>query len=412
MMIWDDIVKAVYRIREPFILITLFILSSICVALYTSNLYSREVLSAKAKEVEEQLANSEDIARSMEELLKYRPDIVYLSLLDRLGVVRKSYGIKSGEAMTKFTLSAPDGGTIVLGLRKMSFHNLLGKAFFWGAAISLAFAFLYMWIRSLLKAAQSKHLDRVLGAIKSAAYGDYGVRVDVTDPMFSTVDHKIADLCEGVNYLLDQIAKREGFPRPEASKFQPQVIKGQAKAEPSMKKVVTLVNKISSLEESPGLTAEEYNHLVNTYRKEAATIVAKYGGVIEAILQDEIVAFFNIPEELDKPELRAIFSGVEVLQTLATLNREMGFVAERSVSGKIGIDCRTILLDQSTGLPRNVKYALTLPREIAKAAPNWKVIVSEDIYNTVSEFVDARAVEIKDQKFYSIMGVDEEAIEM
>lgn len=412
MMTWDDIVKTVYRIREPFILIALFILSSICAAFYNLSLYSHEALSAKAREVEEQLAKSEDIAQSIEEILKYRSDIVYLSLHDHLGVIRKSYGIKSDAAMRKFTLSTADGGTIVLGLREMNFRHLLGKAFFWGAVISLVFAMIYLWIRNLLKAAQSKHLDMVLRAIKSAAYGDYSVRVDVTDPMFPAVDDKIANLCEGVNYLLDQIAKREGFPSLEVSKFRPQIIKGQAKAEPSMKKVVTLVNKISSLEESPGLTTEEYNQLINTYRKEAAAIVAKYGGVIEAILQDEIVAFFNLPEETNKPELRAICSGVEVLQTLATLNREMRFVAEKSVSGRIGIDCRTILIDQSTGLPRNVKYAITLPREIAEAAPNWKVIVSEDIYNSASEFVDARAVEIKGQKFYSIIGVDEEAIEI
>ncbi len=70
--------------------------------------------------------------------------------------------------------------------------------------------------------------------------------------------------------------------------------------------MTVFVAKIADFQElSTTLDAAEFNSFLADYRKAASSIISNYGGVIEALLKDEIVAFFNAPEEQNKPELRA-----------------------------------------------------------------------------------------------------------
>lgn len=60
-----------------------------------------------------------------------------------------------------------------------------------------------------------------------------------------------------------------------------------------------------------------------------------------------------------------------------------------------------------TGVPHGIKDITEAARRISNVAPVWRVIVSADVYDVVSDFVDARELKLGNEAFYSIVGVEE-----
>jgi len=173
--------------------------------------------------------------------------------------------------------------------------------------------------------------------------------------------------------------------------------------------VTVVVAKIADFQElSNTLKPAEFNAFLADYRKAASAIISNYGGVIEALLKDEIVAFFNAPEEQVNPELKAVCSAVEVLQLLASITRERKIEGKAAISGKIGIGMKSVpVYDDDSGMPHGVKQVTDMARKICTIAPVWRVIVSADVYQTVKDYVEARELKLGNDPYYSIVGVEE-----
>src|SRR3972149_5002366 len=212
--------------------------------------------------------------------------------------------------------------------------------------------------------------------------------------------------------MVDQLRRREEATK-ETHRFQPTVIVSENKEEAKIRRVTAFVAKISDFENlSSRLSTSEFSSFLTEYRKAASSIVSDYGGVIEALLQDEIVALFNVPDEQDKPELRAVCAAVEVLQVLANMSRKRMIQGKEAINGKIGIGAKAVPFYVESGIPQGVKDVVTLARGICQDAPLWKVLVSSEVYKLVSDYVDAKEVDVEHGTSFSIVAVEEGVIQV
>ncbi len=199
----------------------------------------------------------------------------------------------------------------------------------------------------------------------------------------------------------------------ETGEFRPRIVLPDTSQQPKSRMVTALVAKISDFEQlTENLDSAELNSFLTSYRKAASTIIADYGGVIEALLQDEIVALFNAPEEQNKPELRSICAAVEVLQVLAKMSKDRRSQGKPLISGKIGVDVGSVSFSTGSGIPNSVKNIVSDARGICEKSDEWRVQVSEDLYNSVHSNVEVKQNSINGDTVYYIVGVEEGVIEL
>lgn len=195
--------------------------------------------------------------------------------------------------------------------------------------------------------------------------------------------------------------------------FRPRIVLPDTSQQPKKRNVTALVAKISDFEQlAQNLDSAELNSFLTSYRKAASTIIGDYGGVIEALLQDEIVALFNAPDEQNKPELRSVCAAVEVLHVLVKMSKDRRSQGRPLISGKIGIGLDTVSFSSGSGIPNSVKNIVSDARDICEKCDEWKVQVSEELYDVVRDNVEVKQVDVDGRTVYSVMGVEEGVIEL
>ncbi len=407
-MDWDELTRFLGRAKGTILIVAVFIMCSLTLTVFNSYYYASVILDVRASEVGEYLHDFDNFSRDAKELVRIRPDILYLTLIDGNGVVKRSYGGANGKNMKKFTIPTSDKHTIILGLREFGIGDSVGRSLVWSLLITGVFLLCYFFLRFVFSLNENFYLDKLSRALNTVANSDYTARLDIDKKVSG--DSLLLRLYESFNLMLSQIVKSQGGTEVISSHFQPQIVIADGDEEQLTKNVITFVNKITGIDEFPTiLSPEEYNELIENYRNEVTSIIANYGGTIEAIFQDEIVAFFNTPEELQNPELKAISAGVEVLQTLAVMNKDRKLDSTKAVSGKIGIDIKSVPFISTSGAPQSVKEIITHARRICDASPQWKVMVSSEILSHVRDHVDVKEYEMEDQTIFSIIGVEADA---
>jgi len=212
--------------------------------------------------------------------------------------------------------------------------------------------------------------------------------------------------------MVDQLRRKDETVK-EHSGFQPTMVVSDGGEHAKLRRVVAFVAKISDFKElSTKLGSAEFASFLTEYRKAASSIISDYGGVVEALLQNEIVALFNVPDEQDSPELRAICAAVEVLQVLANMSRRRKIEGKSMISGKIGIEEKALQFYTESGIPQSVKEVIALARGISENAPLWKVIVSPQVYECVSNHVEVNEIPVGNGKLFSIVAVEEGAVQL
>ena len=174
-----------------------------------------------------------------------------------------------------------------------------------------------VFVFSLMGSGKSDSIEKLISGMKSVTRGDLtGAKLDPAD---SSDDVAMIRAYETFNQMVDRLRRREDI-EEDIPPFQPTLITSDEEEEEDEdyergreRNVTVLVAKIADFQElSNTLNPSEFNAFLADYRKAASAIISNYGGVIEALLKDEIVAFFNAPEEQVHPELKAISSAVEV----------------------------------------------------------------------------------------------------
>ncbi|MER3445896.1 MAG: hypothetical protein C4291_03235 [Candidatus Dadabacteria bacterium] len=394
------------KARREIILIILFVCLSVVVSVFNSFFSASQFLRYKADEIGRLFEGRRDFTQVAKELLSARTDIVYLKLLDENGILKESLGREGEIGVKKFRLSMPDGYTVIAGLKEIKpliLHPLL-----WSVAVGIFFSGIYLMVSSPFSKRRDVQIESVIMGIKRVSRGDLTSRLDMDKDVQN--DPLMIRLFESFNQMVDQIKRKEDISK-ETPKFQPIVVVSDKKEEPKVRMVTAFVAKIADFETlSARLGAAEFSSFLTQYRKAVSSIVSDYGGVIEALLQDEIVALFNVPDEQDKPELRAVCAAVEVLEVLANMSRKRKVEGKEPISGKIGIEARAIPFYIESGIPQGVKEVIGLARAICEDAPVWKVLISSEIYKSVSDYVDAKEMVVNYGTSFSIVSVEEGVI--
>jgi len=218
------------------------------------------------------------------------------------------------------------------------------------------------------------------------------------------------DFNETEQLLLDTVP--EGESGEEVSSFKPKIVLPQSGVYPKNRNVTVVVAKIDNFENlTQKLDSSDLSSFLTQYRKSASQIISSYGGVIEALLQDEIVAIFNAPDEQIKPELRAICASVEVLHELATMAKKRRTEGKEMIAGKIGVGVQSLAYYSETGVPDSVKNVIKDARFVCENANLWKVYVTSELHEIVNDNVDSKEYLIEGEVLYSITGVEQGVVE-
>lgn len=389
-----------------FLLVAIFVLVSILVSVFSSYYFTSTLSEQKAQELV-QLFSAPDTSfdETAKNILNSRQDVLYIKLLDSEGVLQESFGSDEGENIEMFPITTSENSTILLGLVGTDFKNLIIYPALWSALIGLVVSIIVLFILSLLSNGKSDSIEKIISGMKRVSRGDSTTKLESSE---AGDDVTMIRAYETFNQMLDMLKRRENA-EVEEPIFQPTLIATEEKEEETnTRRVTVIVAKIADFQDlSSTLDSTEFNSFLADYRKSASSIISNYGGVIEALMKEEIVAFFNAPEEQTNPELRAICSAVEVLQHLATITRERKLEGKIAINGKIGIGTKTLNVYSDSGVPQGIKGVTDTARSICDISPIWRVIVSSELYLSVSEYVEARELTLGEESYYSIVGVEE-----
>jgi class 3 adenylate cyclase len=392
------------------VLAFIFVLISVLISLFNSYYFTTTITEERGQELARLFEGTgKSFGDTSKDILNSRSDIVYIKLLNPDGVLLESFGGEESENLEIIPISTPENNTIVLGVVGKDWKSLILSSLMWSALIGVAVSVVIIFILSLFSGGRNEAMEKLIAAMKSVARGDLaGARLDPE----TSDDVATIRAYETFNQMVDRMRRREDV-EEELPPFQPTLISAREVEEeediPARPRNVTVVvAKIADFQElSNTLKPAEFNAFLADYRKAASAIISNYGGVIEALLKDEIVAFFNAPEEQVNPELKAVCSAVEVLQLLASITRERKIEGKAAISGKIGIGMKSVPVYEESGMPHGVKEVTDMARRICTVAPVWRVIVSADIYAIVRDFVEARELKLGNDHYYSIVGVEE-----
>ncbi|MCK5392598.1 MAG: hypothetical protein KAJ31_09220, partial [Deltaproteobacteria bacterium] len=304
-----------------FLLVAIFVLVSILVSLFSSYYFTSTLSDQKAQELVQLFSSSDaSFQDTAKNILNSRQDVLYIKLLDSEGVLQESMGSEEGDNVEMFPITTSENSTILLGLVKTNFKRLTISTAIWSGLIGLVVSIIVLLMLSFLSNGKSDTIEKLIAGMKRASRGDLTTKLESSE---AGDDVTMIRAYETYNQMLDLLKRRENI-EVEEPIFQPTLIATEEKEqETKSRRVTVVVAKIADFQDlSSTLDSTEFNSFLADYRKSASSIISNYGGVIEALMKDEIVAFFNAPEEQTNPELRAICSAVEVLQHLATITRE------------------------------------------------------------------------------------------
>ena len=396
------------------LLVVIFVVLSVLVSVFSSYYFTSTIKENRSQELITLFNKSDsNFQETAETILNSREDIYYIQLLDSEGVLQESFGDASAtiENIEIFPINTSEGSTIILGIEGTDYQSLIVSTAIWSTLIGLAIAIITVFMISFFSNGKSDSIEKLIAGMKRVSRGDLGTKLVSSE---AGDDVTMIRAYETFNQMLDLLKRKDEAVPVEEPVFQPTLIEADEKEEDEeeeqtkTRRVTVIVAKIADFQDlTSDLEASEFSAFLADYRKSASSIISNYGGVIEALMKDEIVAFFNAPEEQTNPELRAICSAVEVLQHLATITRERKLEGKTAISGKIGIGSKSLNVYGDNGVPQGIKSVTDSARSICDLAPIWRVIVSEELYLSVSEYVEARELTLSGDSFYSIVGVEE-----
>ncbi|MEX0999648.1 MAG: adenylate/guanylate cyclase domain-containing protein [Thermodesulfobacteriota bacterium] len=391
-------------------LVAIFIILSILVSLFSSYFFTSTITDQKSQELIKLFSQSDaTFQETAENILNSRQDVYYIKLLDSEGVLQESLGNEDGDNLEMLPIATSTNSTILVGLQGSDFKSLTISTAIWSGLIGLVVSIIVLVLLSFLSNGKSDTIEKLIAGMKRVSRGDLATKLESSE---AGEDVTMIRAFETYNQMLDLLKRKKEIEPPDEPVFQPTLIEAEDKEEEEEetknRRVTVVVAKIADFQElTSTLDSSEFNSFLADYRKSASSIISNYGGVIEALMKDEIVAFFNAPEEQTNPELRAICSAVEVLQHLATITRERKLEGKIAISGKIGIGTKTLNVYGDHGVPQGIKAVTDSARGTCDLAPIWRVIVSSDMYYSVSEYVEARELILGGESYYSIIGVEE-----
>lgn len=400
--------KLVISTTKGLILLTVIVLAiSAVLSAFNSYLYMKRFEKLEIKEIKALFENEFDFSRAARSLLQSRSEVAYVKLRNESGVLEQSFGTENGEGIKDLQINTAENKIVVVGLRSVLDRGLIISNAVWSILVGAGLVLIFLVLFFQFSSDQGQNLERLISAMKRVSPDNLDMKLPINESVQDDVS--MIRAYESFNQMMIRFKRRGTAPEAEGPvNFEPKVLTSETERVSHSRDVTALVTKISDFESLvKQIDSVEFTNFLTEYRKTASSVVSDYKGTIEALLQEEIVALFNAPDEQDNPELRAVCAAVEVLQILANMNKKRKSEGKGPISGKIGIAVRPIQFYEKGGIPQGVKEVISDARIISGNAPLWKVMVSSGVYDTVKDHVEARAVPLGGEELYSIVSVEE-----
>jgi len=144
---------------------------------------------------------------------------------------------------------------------------------------------------------------------------------------------------------------------------------------------------------SESLPPEQLVEILNEYLELVINTVYKYEGTIDKFIGDAVMVIFNAPLPVDKHELKAVISAVEIQAKLIKLSSKIEERYGQKISASIGINTGEVILGNIGALNR-VEYAaigdnVNIAARLQSLAKGGQIIISSSTYQAVEESVKA-----------------------
>ena len=456
----------------PFFPVFLFclILSSAAVFAFQHFYFPERYSDLRIAEMEEIFGEEDFFTDRARSVLDTRSDVGYVRLLDHNGVLEKSFGFQDDKGFEKLTLKGPEGKTVLVGLR-----SSVSKKFYFDAVLwSLIFGSLMAVVFTSLIRFVSDRAFRFFGefsdAISSVASGDYSVRLDGRSSLVAGagVQWLCREFNEMVSSLEGESSERDGREEsdgvdldpsaglqadfrpkiilsqeqpPEASSFEApaddsldegaveivhvseeedtepeeavSAVTGPADSEGEKTDVSILVVKIADFEGLiEDISPSSVNSLTADYRKSVSTTIASFGGKVEAILRDEVVAFFTGSDSSSGPvvKLSCVCCAVELMQLFAGVVDGKKISSQSDIKLKMGISSADLSVSEESDVFALAKPFVDKAKALCDRARAWSIFVTTDFREGASDYLEVRREKVEGELCYAVTGVEEEAL--
>ena len=435
--------------------------------------YFKSVIYDKqASQVTGAFTEQTDFATAAKELLNTNKDVVYAKLVDSDGILQQSFGSSDSLGTKEIIVKNSDGTEIFVGVNRSALSFPVELPVAATVVISLLVLGLFLIALKLYYPFQKNSLNRLNEQLIRISEGDYSAKLEIDSDLKDDVD--MIKVFDSFNEMADSLKLSVGYreinstsdladietngngdvqknvtpdkdfselnhsmqenleshTEVEIESYKDPVINdpviedsandlektgngSQIKIikDSNTKNVVALVSKISDYKKlTQTYDSSELALLLTDYRKTASSIITQYGGMVETLVRDELVALFNVSDNQDKPELRAVSAGVELLQTLVEINKHKIRDDDEQICCRIGVYSSSIPVSKESGTPSNLSLAIEPAKEICEKSSDWKLMLSPGVYSSVKEFVEVSPPKNGLHKNYSVLAVEEGVI--
>jgi class 3 adenylate cyclase len=143
---------------------------------------------------------------------------------------------------------------------------------------------------------------------------------------------------------------------------------------------VLFCDLVGSTQLSGQLDPEDLRTVVRTYQEAAAEVVQLYEGHIAQYLGDGLLVYFGYPTAHEDDARRAVYTGLYIVQALATLNTRLAAQYGVELAVRLGIHTGPVVVGQMGGGGRHEHLALgetpIIAARLETLAPTNTVVIS------------------------------------
>ncbi len=287
----------------------------------------------------------------------------------------------------------------------------------------------------------SEPLRQVSSAMERISKGD----LDLSVPVVS--NDEIGSLADGFNKMARGLRERDFIRNTFGSYVSPEVAAEILKSPDALniggesREVTILIADLRGFTSlAASVSADTVVRLLNRYFERMIDIIMMYGGTVDELMGDGILAFFGAPKQLPDSSLAAVQCAIEMQIAMVGLNSELkqimpelyfpeenpdllsvrnmtGFLAHLSMGIAIN---RGPLIVGNLGSDKRKKYgavgsAINVAFRVEKYAKGDEIVVTSAVYSGVADVVEAFEmpdIEIKGidtpVSLYRVIGIKEE----
>lgn len=409
----------------------------------------------RTSEMENVFGEEELFAKRARSILATRSDVGYVRLLDRDGVLEKSFGVQHDQGYEKLVMAGPGGKTVLVGVRPFPNTGIYFDILLWSLLIGSLMAVVFSFFLRLMNNLSFRHLKEFSGGMKLLSEGDYSARLDARSSMM--INSTVVQLCREFNEMASSLEKAVPpisavpadesptvkavaaappgtgplfSPPPASAPVEPadsvsapsppedseteKELSVPIAAPPKKTWFSALVVKIEDFDSLVrNLDSSEMNSLTAKYRKSLSNFITSFGGVVEKMLEDEVVALFPASgdDERMSVELRSVCSAVETMQFFGGARDRHGTSSRVNVKVKAGISSSEIEVPADSGISAAEESVVDEARTLCDGAKSWNIFVSVYFRENLRDYLEVRREYVNGKLCYSVKGVEEKALE-